>query len=93
MTKESLEDSLTVGTQIKIGENYASKYTEFTSGEIIELVEGWFENDNGLFVEDVSCPAVFNEPQKQFHSIYHLFGNNLEDFADCQIIKQPIGNK
>jgi hypothetical protein len=24
---------------------------------------------------------------REFDSIYHLFGNNLEDFSDCEIVE------
>lgn len=83
--KEYLESKLIVGTKIKIGENYAKDYG-FTVGEVIELIEGSFERYNGLYDETEKCPAIWVEDDKDFSSIYHLFGNDLDDFMDCEII-------
>jgi len=43
---EFLEENLIIGTKIKIGKEYA-EYTgkSFQEGQIIELVEGFFEHD------------------------------------------------
>jgi hypothetical protein len=76
---------LQVGTKIKIGKKYAEKFY-FKSGEIIELVEGSFDEYNGLYCYTSHAPAIFNEKQNEYDSIYHLFGNDLEDFMDCEII-------
>ncbi len=76
---------LKVGTKIKIGKEY-SKIFGYKSGEIIELVEGSFDEDNGLYCYTSHAPAIFNERANDWDSIYHLFGNDLEDFMDCEII-------
>lgn len=47
-TKEELEPLLVIGCKIKLGKEYA-KQTDSVEGEIIELVQGWFESDNGLY--------------------------------------------
>ena len=90
MEKEKVTKyDLTIGTKIKIGELY-SKSHRFKSGEIITLINGTFEEDNGLYCYDVDCPSILNtedEEMDEFDSIYHLFGNDIENFMDCEIIK------
>lgn len=81
--------NLKVGDKIKIGKQYSEKY-RLKAGEVIELVEGKFEYDNGLYCQDVHCPAIWNEEEKDFDSIFHLFGNNLENFCDCEVLKQEL---
>lgn len=85
MNKEELEDQLIVGVKIKIGKQSA-KHCGFCEGQIVQLVEGVFEYDNGLYTEEQLCPAFYDEIRKDFDSIYHLFGNDLEDFLDCEIL-------
>lgn len=84
-TKEELEEKLIVGTKIQIGKKYSEQYG-FKEGEIIELMEGYFERDNGLFTVEETAPSVWCKKQKDFDSIYHLFGNDLENFLDCKIL-------
>ncbi len=76
---------LNVGTKIKIGEEYASKYG-LKPNEVIELIEGEFEHDNGLYTEIQYAPSVWNKGNEDFDSIYHLFGNDLESFMDCEVV-------
>lgn len=82
MNQEQLSELLIVGTKIKIGKEY-SILSDFNEGDIIELIEGSFDND---FVSDVRCPAIWNDKKKDFDSIYHLFGNYFESFMDCEIL-------
>jgi len=82
MNQEQLSELLTIGAKIKIGKEY-SKQSKFNEGDIIELIEGSFDND---FVSDVRCPAIYNDITKDFDSIYHLFGNYFESFMDCEIL-------
>ena len=77
---------LKVGDKIKIGALYAEQNNFFTAGQIIELIKGHFEYDNGLYIEDQYAPAIWSEEDEDYDSIYHLFGNNLEDFMDCEIV-------
>jgi hypothetical protein len=86
MKTEELEDLLKVGTKIKIGKKYSKEYG-FNEGEIITLVDGVFEVDNGLYTENQDCPSIWNEEWNEFDSIYHLFGNNFEYWMDNTIIK------
>lgn len=82
------EIELKVGTKIKIGK-LSSEKCGHKEGEVIELIEGWFEHDNGLYCEDVSEASIWDEEAKDFDSIYHIFGNDLEDFLDCEILNPP----
>lgn len=85
-TKEELEDLLIIGTKIKIGKNYAEYFGGiFKEGEVIELIEGYFDYDNGLYCETQTAPSI--ESRGDYDSIYHLFGNELQDFMDCEILK------
>lgn len=79
--------NLKVGTEIRIGEEYAKRFKQFKTGKVITLVEGCFEYDNGLYCQDIYTPSYWDGKAKEFDSIYHLFGNKLEDFMDCEIIK------
>lgn len=54
--------------------------------DIIELIKGTFERDNGLYCYDVTAPSIWDEEEKDFDSIYHLFGNDLQRFSDCEIV-------
>jgi len=83
-----LPEQLIVGAVIKIG----PKYSEFCGGSLepgstITLIEGYFDHDNGLYTETQTAPSIYDEVTKDFDSIYHLFGNDLENFMDCQILK------
>ncbi len=84
MSKE-LESKLTVGTSIKLGKDYC-KHTPKDAGKIITLVNGYFEYDNGLYDETHEAPSVWNNKLKEFDSIYHMFGNDLSGFRDCEIV-------
>jgi len=79
--------NLKVGDKIKIGEKY-SKNSFLKPGKIITLIEGHFEYYNGLYDEDQTAPAIWNKYDKDYESIFHLFGNDLEDFLDCEIVKK-----
>jgi hypothetical protein len=83
---QTLESQLVVGTKIRIGKRYVEEYNEsFNEGQIIELIEGYFEHDNGLYVDTIPCPSIATEDD-DFDSIYHLFGNKLEYWFDCEIV-------
>jgi len=93
LTKEYLAENvlpkLIVGAKVKIGKNY-SKKGRFKAGQVITLIEGWFEYENGLYTEDISAPSIKadddDDDDDDFDSIYHLFGNDLEYFADCEVL-------
>ena len=85
-SKHDLESKLKVGTRIKLGEEYCKdKNMEVC---IIELVEGVFEYENGLYTSEQRCPAIWNNDDKDYDSIYHLFENDLSGFLDCEIVQE-----
>lgn len=81
----TLEQQLKVGTKIKLGKEYC-KGTGFKPGTIITLELGEFDHWNGLYEEVQTAPSIWDEDDEDYSSIYHLFGNDLEDFADCEIL-------
>lgn len=82
-------DDLQVGTMIKIGPKYA-KNTDFKTGEVVTLVCGYFEEYNGLYSYESTAPALKDPGSDEFDSIFHLFGNNLGGFLDCEIVGRKI---
>lgn len=84
-TPEKLRELLVVGARIRIGEQYA-KENGWKAGEILTLVEGEFDSENGLFCDTEYAPAVWNEEVGEFDSIYHLFENDLSEFRDCEVL-------
>lgn len=88
MTKEQFEENLIVGAKIKIGKEYSEHcYNALKEGEVIELINGSFDCENGLYCYVEYAPAIWDEKQKDFDSIYHLFGNDFEYFLDCTIVE------
>lgn len=84
--KKNILPKLVVGVSIKMGKRYAKEIGGFKAGEVITLVEGSFDHDNGLYIEYQTAPSIWDEDAKEFDSIYHLFGNELENFYDCEIV-------
>jgi hypothetical protein len=83
---KTLHDKLIVGAKIKIGKEYVEHCGPFKEGEVITLVDGVFECENGLFTTTEIAPSIWDEQSKDFDSIYHLFGNHLEYFFDCEVL-------
>ncbi|SEC45272.1 hypothetical protein SAMN04489761_3033 [Tenacibaculum sp. MAR_2009_124] len=87
MTKEELEKKLIVGAKIKIGKKYNnSVYGRFKKDEVITLMNGYFECENGLYSTIEEAPSIPDVDGDDFDSIYHLFGNDFENFLDNQIL-------
>ena len=74
------------GDKIKFGKKYCVETgQEDLLNKIIMLTPQYFEEDNGLYTYQSECPGICldeNEPD----SIFHLFGNDLEYFYDCEHI-------
>lgn len=83
MKKNQLEEILIVGAVVRIGEKSA-KLTGYQAGDEITLINGYFEYDNGLYSETQTSPSVWDGDD--YNSIYHIFGNDLEDFLDSEVI-------
>jgi len=79
-----LANQLIIGASIRIGKKYASD-SNFKEGDIITLVEGYFDYDNGLYTETQTAPSIYDGDE--YDSIYHLFGNDLEGFMDCKVVR------
>jgi len=85
-----LESRLVVGARVKIGPAYAAAHPNCKAGDIITLVRGEFEHENGLYTEHVSVPSIWDSDSREFDSIYHLFENDLSGFMDCEILPPPM---
>ena len=88
--KRDLESQLVVGARVKIGPAYAAAHPNCKAGDIITLVRGEFEHENGLYTEHVSVPSIWDSDSREFDSIYHLFENDLSGFMDCEILPPPM---
>ncbi len=76
------------GDSIKFGIKYCTvSGRKNLLNKTIKLTPQWFEEDNGLYCYESCCPGIWNEKEKEADSVYHLFGNDLEDLMDCKIIK------
>jgi len=80
--------NLEVGMRIRYGKHYAEKYSSIKEGDTIDLIEGYFDEENGITSVMVTCPAIWDEDRQDFDSIYQLFGNDMEDFLDCEIVER-----
>lgn len=88
-----MEQKLVVGVRIKLGEQYCDCYhVPEKTGLVIELVQGEFDHDNGLYTETQTAPSI-PDGDGEFDSIYHLFENDLSGFLDCEIIKPTDPNQ
>lgn len=86
MNSEKLEELLNVGTTFKVGKKCA-KVTGLKEGKKYTLIQGYFEYDNGDYTVGQDCPAILDK-DGEYSSIYHLFGNDLEDWLDCKVLEQ-----
>ena len=83
--EEELKTKLVVGAKIRLGPQYCEAI-DGNPGDVITLALGTFEEDDGLTSYITECPAVWNELNADFDSIYHLFGNYLEWWYDCRFV-------
>lgn len=76
------------GDSILFGEQWCKKHgSEDLKGKTVKLTPQYFEEDNGLYTYDSECPGIYDAEEGEAHSIYHLFGNEFENFMDCALIK------
>lgn len=76
------------GDSVKFGEKWCKAHnSEHLIGKTVLMTPQWFEYDDDLGGGTSECPGMFEEGSDESDSIYHLFGNNFEDFMDCELIK------
>ena len=66
--------NLKVGDKIKIGKEYKNKHdywNRFKIGQIIKLIKGSFEYDNGLYTVNQTAPSIYNK--ENFYTSAYLF--------------------
>lgn len=86
MKNIDLENKLKVGVTIKLGDDFKNKFKGFEGRKTITLINCDFDYENGLYTETQTSPGIENGDDCD--SIYHLFGNDLEDFMDCEIMER-----
>lgn len=80
---KDLSEKLIHGSTLKIGANYAKGNPCFFPGQLLQI----FAWDFGEYPEEIDeASAVYNPTSGEVESIYHLFGNKLENFMDCEVI-------
>lgn len=76
------------GDSIKFGEKWCmERGREDLVNQVVKLTPQWFEDDNGLYSYETECPGIYDKENEEADSIYHLFGNQFENFMDCELIK------
>lgn len=82
------------GDSVKFGEKWCKENRcEHLIGETIMMTPQWFDYDDDLGGGMEECPGMIMEDGEEPESIYHLFGNNFENFMDCEHIKGTDGEK
>lgn len=75
------------GDKIKFGEQYCKEERrEDLLGQTIMLTPQLFEEDNGLTTYFSEAPGIYDVEEQEADSIYHLFGDYLENVHDCEVI-------
>lgn len=76
------------GDSIKFGKRWCKGHnSKHLVNKTIMLTPQYFEEDNGLYCYETECLGIWDEKNEEADSIYHLFGNHLEEFMDCELIK------
>lgn len=44
-----------------------------------------YEYDNGLYVDDLTCPGIIFDDEG--YSVWYLFGDDFENLMDCSVVK------
>lgn len=82
------------GDSVKFGERWCKENgREDLVNQVVKFNPQWFEVDNGLYTYETECPGIYDEENQEADSIYHLFGNNFENFMDCVLIKGTVEDK
>ncbi|MCP1306412.1 hypothetical protein [Paenibacillus tyrfis] len=76
------------GDSVKFGQEWCKEHRcEHLSGKTIMMTPQWFEYDDDFGGGYQECPGMIVEDGQEPDSIYHLFGNDFENFMDCEHIK------
>ena len=76
------------GDSIEFGEKYCKEHGyEYLTGKTIMMTPQYFEDDNGLYCYQVECAGIYDEVNEEPMSVYHLFGNDFENFMDCELVR------
>lgn len=76
------------GDSVKFGEKWCEAHNSMhLNGKTIMMTPQWFDYDDDLGGGIDVCPGIWEEGSEEADSIYHLFGNDFEDFMDCELIK------
>lgn|GEM_PF-4807176 len=76
------------GDSVKFGKKWCKEHhSKHLIGKVVMMTPQYFEEDNGLYCSDTECPGMMEEGANEPDSIYHLFGNDFENFMDCELIK------
>ncbi len=78
---------INIGDKITFGHIYCQKTNrKELLNKTIMITPQTFESYNGLYTYDQECPGICLKDYGEPDSIYHLFGNDLEEFYDCILI-------
>ena len=82
------------GDSVKFGGKWCKEYRrDDLLNQVVKFTPQWFEVDNGLYTYETECPGIYDVESQEADSIYHLFGNNFENFMDCELIKGTVADK
>lgn len=75
------------GDKIKFGEQYCQENGRMNLlNQTIMLTPQLFEEDNGLYCYQSEAPGIYVAEAEEPDSIYHLFGEDLSETLDCEVI-------
>ena len=96
ITQENLR--IEIGDEIVLGKKYCLKKGINYTAKKLKIIEGVFDNDNGLYCYEETAPSVKNEDiynecdwdyeEGEYESVYHLFGEFLDGMLDTLVIKK-----
>ncbi|NEW05932.1 hypothetical protein GK047_07905 [Paenibacillus sp. SYP-B3998] len=82
------------GDSVKFGKEWCKEnHSKHLIGKTVMMTPQWFEYDNGLYCEEQECPGMLEEGSDEPESVYHLFGNEFENFMDCELVKGSESDK
>jgi hypothetical protein len=82
------------GDSVKFGEKWCNEHNcDHLIGKTVMMTPQWFDydDDHGGGVDE--CPGMVVIDGEDPQSIFHLFGNDFENFMDCEHIKGTDDDK